>query len=46
MASGRHPRLEERERLAVLKAQGLSLRAIAAKLGRCIAARCILDRQP
>ena len=33
--SGRtHRRLEERESLAVLKAEGLSLRAIAARLGR------------
>jgi transposase, IS30 family len=33
--SGRtHLRLEERESLAVLKAEGLSLRAIAARLGR------------
>jgi IS30 family transposase len=34
MASGGHLRLEERERLAVFKAEGLSLRAIAARLGR------------
>ena len=34
MASGGHLRLEERERLAAWKAEGLSLRAIAAKLGR------------
>jgi IS30 family transposase len=34
MASGGHLRLEERERLAARKAEGLSLRAIAAKLGR------------
>ena len=34
MADGTHLRLEERERLAVLKAEGLSLRAIAARLGR------------
>jgi IS30 family transposase len=34
MAGGTHLRLEERERLAVLKAEGLSLRAIAARLGR------------
>ena len=32
--AGRHLRLEERERLAALKAEGLSLRAIAARLGR------------
>src|ERR687885_711288 len=34
MASGTHLELEERERLAALKAEGLSLRAIAARLGR------------
>jgi IS30 family transposase len=34
MSGGTHLRLEERERLAALKAEGLSLRAIAAKLGR------------
>ncbi len=34
MSGGTHLRLEERERLAVLKAEGLSLRAIAAQLGR------------
>src|SRR3954469_7138514 len=34
MPGGTHLRLEERERLAALKAEGLSLRAIAAKLGR------------
>ena len=34
MSDGTHPTLEERERLAVLKAEGLSLRAIAARLGR------------
>src|ERR687886_329761 len=34
MAGGTHLVLEERERLAVLKAEGLSLRAIAARLGR------------
>src|SRR5918998_6195047 len=34
MAGGTHLRLEERERLAVLKAEGLSLRAIARGLGR------------
>src|SRR5215217_1297994 len=34
MAGGTHLGLEERERLAVLKAEGLSLRAIAARLGR------------
>jgi transcriptional regulator with XRE-family HTH domain len=34
MAGGTHLTLEERERLAVLKAEGLSLRAIAARLGR------------
>src|SRR3712207_2105115 len=34
MSGGTHLRLEERERLAVLKAEGLSLRAITAQLGR------------
>src|SRR3954470_11154986 len=34
MPGGTHLELEERERLAVLKAEGLSLRAIAARLGR------------
>jgi transposase, IS30 family len=34
MASGTHLSLAERERLAALKAEGLSLRAIAARLGR------------
>ena len=34
MSGGAHLRLEERERLAALKAEGLSLRAIAARLGR------------
>src|SRR5829696_9174120 len=34
MAGGTHLRLEEREGLAVLKAEGLSLRAIARQLGR------------
>ena len=34
MSGGRHLRLEEREQLAALKAEGLSLRAIAARLGR------------
>jgi len=34
MSGGTHLTLEERERLAVLKAEGLSLRAIAARLGR------------
>ena len=34
MSGGTHLRLEEREWLAVLKAEGLSLRAIAARLGR------------
>jgi transposase, IS30 family len=34
MSGGTHLRLEEREHLAVLKAEGLSLRAIAARLGR------------
>jgi IS30 family transposase len=34
MSDGTHLRLEERERLAVLKAEGLSLRTIASRLGR------------
>src|SRR3954463_11295972 len=34
MAGGTHLELEERERLAALKAEGLSLRAIARQLGR------------
>ena len=34
MSGGTHPRLEERERLAVLKAEGLSLREMARRLGR------------
>jgi IS30 family transposase len=34
MAGGTHLELEERERLAGLKAEGLSLRAIARALGR------------
>src|SRR3954449_10063549 len=34
MSGGTHPELEERERLAALKAEGLSLRAIARALGR------------
>src|SRR3712207_4241843 len=34
MSGGTHLRLEEREQLAVLKAEGLSLRAIARQLGR------------
>ena len=34
MLGGKHLRLEERERLAALKAEGLSLRAIAGRLGR------------
>ena len=34
MSGGTHLRLEERERLAAFKAEGLSLRAIAARLGR------------
>jgi IS30 family transposase len=34
MADGTHLTLEERERLAALKAEGLSLRTIAARLGR------------
>ena len=34
MLGGTHLRLEEREQLAALRAEGLSLRAIAARLGR------------
>src|ERR671938_1507270 len=34
MPGGTHLELEERERLAALEAEGLSLRAIAARLGR------------
>src|ERR687894_2987421 len=34
MSGGTHLTLDERERLAVLKAEGLGLRAIAARLGR------------
>ncbi len=34
MSGGTHLHLEEREQLAVLKAEGLSLRAIAARRGR------------
>ncbi len=34
MSGGTHLRLDERERLAALKGEGLSLRAIAAQLGR------------
>ena len=34
MSGGKHLRLDERERLAAAKAEGLSLRAIAARLGR------------
>ena len=34
MSGGTHLTLEERERLAALKAEGLGLRAIAARLGR------------
>ena len=34
MAGGTHLELEERERLAALKAEGLSLRALARQLGR------------
>ena len=34
MSGGKHLALEERERLAASKAEGLSLRAIAARLGR------------
>ena len=42
MSGGTHPRrLEERERLAALKAEGLSLRAIAARLGRFVRERLL-----
>jgi IS30 family transposase len=34
MSGGTHLTLEEREQLAASKAEGLSLRAIAARLGR------------
>ena len=34
MSGGTHLRLEERERLAALKSEGLSLRAMARQLGR------------
>src|SRR3712207_1446039 len=34
MSGGTHLTLDERERLAALKAEGLGLRAIAARLGR------------
>jgi len=34
MSDGMHLRLEARERLAMLKAEGLSLRVIAQRLGR------------
>ena len=34
MSGGTHLRLEERERLAALKVEGLSLREIARELGR------------
>src|SRR5512134_1225531 len=35
-SGGRHLRLEEREQLAVWRAEGLSRRAIAAQLGRAV----------
>ncbi len=38
MSGGTHLRLEEREQLAVLRAEGLSLRAIARQLGRAASA--------
>jgi IS30 family transposase len=34
MSGGTHLRLEEREQLTALRAEGLSLRTIAARLGR------------
>src|SRR5919205_1473896 len=43
MSGGRHLALEERERLAAFKAEGLSLRAIAARLGR---AASTVSREP
>jgi IS30 family transposase len=43
MSGGTHLRLEERERLAVLKAEGLSLRTIASRLGR---AASTISREP
>jgi IS30 family transposase len=43
MSGGTHLKLEERERLAALKAEGLSLRAIAARLGR---AASTVSREP
>ncbi len=43
MAGGTHLELEERERLAALKAEGLSLRAIARALGR---AASTVSREP
>jgi IS30 family transposase len=43
MSGGTHLTLEERERLAALKAEGLGLRAIAARLGR---AASTVSREP
>src|SRR5919206_2003256 len=43
MSGGTHLALEERERLAALKAEGLSLRAIARALGR---AASTISREP
>src|SRR6059058_1536127 len=43
MAGGTHLELDERERLAALKAEGLSLRAIARALGR---AASTVSREP
>src|ERR671927_1330085 len=43
MPGGTHLELEERERLAASKAEGLSLRAIAARLGR---AASTVSREP
>src|SRR4051794_32322653 len=43
MSGGTHPELEERERLAALEAEGLSLRGIARALGR---AASTVSREP
>ena len=43
MSGGTHLTLDERERLAALKAEGLSLRAIAGRLGR---AASTVSREP
>src|SRR5215203_863565 len=41
MSGGTHLRLEERERLAALKGEGVSLRAMARKLGRVVRERLL-----